>query len=90
MYVCMYVYVCICMYLEILQLSQESNVDVDEGVYIPFVVFITYAFWLGFCALRRTYRQDYETLFHVVNIIIIIIIIIIQVMASIPLRRRGS
>jgi hypothetical protein len=27
---------------------------------------ITYAFWLGLCVLRRTYRQDYETLLHVV------------------------
>jgi hypothetical protein len=27
---------------------------------------ITYAFWLGLCVLHRTYRQDYETLFHVV------------------------
>jgi hypothetical protein len=29
-------------------------------------VFTTYAFWLGLCVLRRTYRQHYETLFHVV------------------------
>jgi hypothetical protein len=26
----------------------------------------TYAFWLGLCVLHRTYRQDNETLFHVV------------------------
>jgi hypothetical protein len=32
-------------------------------------VFITYAFKLGLCVLRRTYRQDYETLFHVVILI---------------------
>jgi hypothetical protein len=31
-----------------------------------YVVFVTYAFWLVLCVLRRTYRQDYETLFHVV------------------------
>jgi hypothetical protein len=29
-------------------------------------VFITYAFWLGLCVLRRTYRQDYETFFRTV------------------------
>jgi hypothetical protein len=28
-------------------------------------VFITYALEVGLCVLRRTYREDYETLFHV-------------------------
>jgi hypothetical protein len=29
-------------------------------------MFVTYAFWLSLYALRRTYRQDYNTLFHIV------------------------
>jgi low affinity Fe/Cu permease len=37
-----------------------------EGIYIWIIVSITYAFWLGLFVLRTIYRQNYETIFHVV------------------------
>jgi mannosidase alpha-like ER degradation enhancer 1 len=47
-------------------LEGHTSIGIKLFYKLRIVVFITYGFWLGLCVLRRIYRQDYETLFHVV------------------------
>jgi hypothetical protein len=42
----------------------DSNSD-HEGLFY-FLCSLLIPYWMGLCVLRRTCRQDYETLFHVV------------------------